>query len=72
MGAQVSRIDFEFVGTTSAPLSLEPAEFAGKTVPQVTDEIMKLLREIKPDVSFFEDDLVLAADALLSANGTGA
>lgn len=62
-----SRIDFEFVGTTSQPLSLDPAEFVNKTIPQITEEVMKTLREIAPGVSFFHDDVVLAAETL--ANG---
>lgn len=62
------RIPFEFVGTKTAPLSLDPTEFAGMPVQAVTREILKMLREIEPGVSFFEDDAVLAAEVVV-ANG---
>jgi hypothetical protein len=62
------RIDFEFVGTTSASLSLDPTEFVG-SAKTITAEIKRLLSEIKPDVSFFEDDVELAAEQLQIANG---
>lgn len=65
-------IDFEFVGTTSAPLSLDPTEFEGLSVPQVTDEIKKLLAGIAPGVSFFEDDVVLAAEQLTGVDNAAA
>lgn len=64
----MSRIDFEFVGTTSKPISLDPEEFAGKAIPDITEEILLTLSEIAPDVTFFHDDVVLAAETL--ANGT--
>ncbi len=58
------RLDFEFVGTTSKALSLDPTEFAGMRVPQITGEILKTLGEIAPGVNFFTDDVVLAAEQL--------
>lgn len=66
------RIDFTFVGQTNRPLSLDPAEFTGMTVPTITAEIKRTLRDIAPDVSFFEDDIVLAADVLAGAATDGA
>lgn len=58
------RIPFEFVGTTSKKLTLDPAEFRDQSVPQITLEVQRVLREIAPDVSFFTDDIVLAAEQL--------
>lgn len=58
------RMHLEFVGTTSVAVSLDPAEFVGMTVPAITDEIKSVLSGIAPNVDFFEDDLVLAADEL--------
>lgn len=54
----------EFVGTTSVSTSFDPAEFRGMSVTQITDEILTVLRSIKPDVDFFEEDLVLTANEL--------
>lgn len=65
----MERLPFEFVGTKTAPLSIDPAEYKGMTTPQVTREIMKLLREIEPGVSFFEDDATLAAEQVVAVNG---
>lgn len=58
------RQSFEFVGTTSVACSFDPAEFRGLTVSQITEEVKTVLSSIKPDVSFFEDDVVLAANEL--------
>lgn len=50
-----------FVGTTSKTIDLDPSEFAGMTVPQVTAEIMKTLRDIASDVNFWDADIEAAA-----------
>lgn len=63
----MERIPFEFVGTTSKPLSIDPAEFAGMKVPEITAEMLKMLSEIAPGVSFFLDDVVLAAETVSEA-----
>lgn len=63
----MERLPFEFVGTTTAPLSVDPSEFTGMTVPQISQELLKMLREIKPDANFFEDDTLLAAEAVHAA-----
>ena len=60
----MSRIDFQFVGTTSKPLSLDPTEFKGLPVMRITEEILLTLSEIAPDVTFFHDDVVLAAEQI--------
>lgn len=62
--AEAERLDFTFVGTTNRNLSLDPAEFKGRSVDGVEKEIYGLLRSIAPDVSFFHDDIALAAVAL--------
>lgn len=61
------RLDFTFVGTTNRALSLDPEEFKGVPIPKVEGEIARMLREIAPDVSFFSDDIALAAVALTDA-----
>ncbi len=67
----MSSIDFQFMGTRSTRLSLDPAEFDGLTTPQITDEIVRTLRAIAPDTSFFDEDVVLAAE-LLTRDGPSA
>lgn len=63
------RIDFEFMGTRSVALRLDPEEFRGMPVPKITGEILSMLRSLEPDVSFFNDDVQLAAEQL-SASGS--
>lgn len=58
------RIDLEFMGTVSRPLSLDPAEFRGQPVERIEGEIRKLLKGIGPEVSFFSDDIALAAQVI--------
>lgn len=64
MADEKQRLDFEFVGTVSRPLSLDPDEFKGWPQERIEGEIAKLLKGIAPDVSFFSDDIALAAVAL--------
>lgn len=64
------RLDFEFVGTTNRPLSLDPEEFKGWPVQRVEAAILDMLKSIAPDVSFFPDDIALAAVALSDAAQT--
>jgi len=58
------RIDFEFTGIVSTPLSLDPAEFKGATIPEITALVLQTLHGIDARVSFFEDDARLAAETL--------
>ncbi len=60
----MSRLDFQFVGTTSKPLSIDPCEWHGMPVAKITEEILLTLSEIAPDVTFFHDDVVLAAEQI--------
>jgi len=62
------RFDFNFVGTVEVPLNLDPAEFRGKTVAQISAEVLNTLRSINRDASFFEQDTELAAIAIYEAN----
>jgi hypothetical protein len=55
---------YEFVGTTCTALSLDPAEFAGLTISQITGEILDVLAAIAPGVDFFPADIVEAANDL--------
>jgi hypothetical protein len=64
-------LDFEFVGTTSARLSIDSKEFEGCSIVRITEDIQKVLREMAPDVSFFIDDIVLAAEAVANASASG-
>lgn len=66
----MSRLDFTFVGTTNKGLSLDPKEFADMPLPKVTEEIALLLSAIAPDVTFFHDDIVLAAEQLANDKAT--
>lgn len=60
----MAQLHFEFVGTTCKECSLDPAEWAGQSVSQITEELLKILGEIAPGVNFFVDDIVLAAHEL--------
>lgn len=50
-----------FVGTTSKTVDLDPSEYVGMTVPQITADIMKTLRDIAPDVNFWDPEIEMAA-----------
>ena len=58
----------QFVG--SAPvfvdLSLDPAEYRGMSIARITREIRNHLRQIAPNASFFDVDVVEAANELAS------
>lgn len=60
----MARRQFEFVGSTSQRLSLDPTEYLDMSIPQITSDIMRTLRSIAPDVTFFEEDVVTAADEI--------
>ncbi len=63
-----ARQQFQFAGTKIVNLSLDPREFKGQSQPQITEAIMKLLKEIDRDVDFFEQDVVMAADDIDGIN----
>jgi hypothetical protein len=65
----MDRVSREFVGTTSVRASFDPKEFAGQSLPVITAEVLKTLREIAPGVSFFEQDAVETAAELMNAAG---
>lgn len=58
------RRQFEFVGSTSTRLSLDPTEYIDMSVPQITTDILRTLKAISPDVDYFEEDVVMAANDL--------
>jgi hypothetical protein len=60
------RLNFELVGTVCTPISVDPAEYLGMTVPQATAEILKTAKEINPTANYFLDDAVLAANQVVS------
>ena len=64
---QQRRIPLSFVGTTTATLDLDPAEFRNKTAIGIQGDIIKILADIHPSVSFFPADIELAAYEVASA-----
>ena len=59
---------YTFVGTRETNLTLDPKEFHGQSPVQITEEVMKLLREIDPKVSWYEADVELAAQDISDTN----
>ena len=68
----MSRIAFSFMGTAVHDLALDPEEYRGLPAPKITEEIKKTLRDIRPDVSFFDGDIEFAAEVLANAIATEA
>lgn len=66
-----ARLPFTFNGLVSTPLSIDPAEFRGLATPAITAQLTELLSGISPNVSFFPDELELAAEEIGKANGGG-
>lgn len=46
--------DFTLTGTTEVTLTLDPSEFEGMTVPEITAELFEILSSIAPEVNFIE------------------
>lgn len=63
------RLDFEFLGAVNHPLSVDPNEYKGMPVTEITDALAKLMADINPHVSFYLTDFELAAAAVAAANG---
>jgi hypothetical protein len=57
-------MDFEFVFNGSTKITVDPNEYKGMTIPKITEELKRLLQSIAPHVSYYEDDLILAADEI--------
>lgn len=50
-----------FVGTTSTTVDLDANEYVGMTVPQITADILKTLRDIAPEVDYWNPEIEMAA-----------
>ena len=55
---------YQFVGTSTHTLELDPSEYRGMSTPQITREVKKLLAGIAPGVSFFPEDIAQAVHEL--------
>ena len=62
------RQPYTFVGTRETSLTLDPKEFAGQSPVKITEDIYKLLREIDPNVSWYDADVELAAQDIDDIN----
>jgi hypothetical protein len=58
------RTSFEFVGTISKGLDLDPAEFTGCTQADIMVELLTMLDAAAPGVDFILEDVYHAAWAL--------
>lgn len=65
-------MDFEFVGTTTVSVKLDPGEYVGMDYPGVVMDIEMLLMGIAPGVNFFPDDVCFAATHIVSQGQTDA
>lgn len=65
----MARISFEFTGTKSTPLSLDPREYHGLSVPAITAALRGILRSMDADVDFFSPDIEFAAATLKEQSG---
>lgn len=61
-----ARLPFSFYGARTIDLDLDPKEFTGQSVPQVTEELRRLLRSIDADFVPNEGDLDIAASELVN------
>lgn len=62
------RQPYSFVGTRETALTLDPKEFQGLAPVKITEEITKLLREIDPNVDWYNADVELAAQDIDDIN----
>ncbi len=63
------RLDFAFTAQLSTPLSLDPNEFKGQGRDAIAASIKKTLRDINSTVSYFTDEIDMAADLIAETNG---
>ncbi len=57
---------FRFVGTCEVVIDCDPGEFTGMSVPEATEVLQEMLAEEYPEVDVPFDDLVMAADELVT------
>lgn len=60
----MSRLQFNAVGTITEGFSVDPEEYRGLTIPQMTTALVDTLRSINPKASFFLDDCVEFANSI--------
>jgi len=64
----VGRREFTFVGSTSTPLSFDPAEFRGLSQQEAELEVKRMLLAQNPTVEYWPEDVAYAAAELLEGN----
>lgn len=60
-------MNLRFYGTMEATLEVDPDEFRGMSVVDATATLEEMLEEEYPEVDFPYDDIVMAADELVTA-----
>lgn len=61
------RKQINLVGTITASFSLDPKEFYGMTVPQITNEVLRVAESMHSNAHFFLDDAVEIANELATS-----
>lgn len=59
-------MNYRFVGTTEVTISPDPTEFVGLTVHEAAQALEKLLADEYPKVDVPYNDIVMAADELVT------
>ncbi len=62
------RLEFDFTGSSSHALSVDPCEYRGLSLVLAERALLVALSEVAPGVSFFKDDVILAAAVVVEAN----
>ena len=60
------RKEFTFVGSTSTPLSFDPAEFRGLSLHEAELEVKRMLLAVTPQVDYWPEDIAYAALELVN------
>lgn len=66
----MSRISFEFSGTKSTPLSLDPREYKNLSVEKIASIIAAHLHAEDPSVDYWGPDIEMAAITLKDNSGS--
>jgi molybdopterin converting factor small subunit len=61
-------MNLRFYGTVELELDVDPGEFRGMNVPAATQALEDMLEEMHPEVDISFDDIVMAADELVTAS----
>ncbi len=59
-------MNFRFVAVTEVEISVDPTEFTGLSVSDATEILEEMIAEEYPEVDVPYDDIVLAADELVT------